>query len=164
VVASVPGPLSRQLRYNASPPRRHAVLRRLPAAFCLLVLACATAACSFSYQLDNMFAKNDQAGALRPVTGGLKPPAEGDLAFARAAASEVLTRGGKDASVPWENPDTGARGTITPLPQAYREEDGTTCRDFLASYVREGGESWLQGEACRAARGTWEVRNLRPWN
>ena len=29
---------------------------------------------------------------------------EGDLAIARAAASEVLARGGKDASLPWENP------------------------------------------------------------
>jgi surface antigen len=37
-----------------------------------------------------------------------------------------------------------------------------TCRDFLASYVKNGSESWLQGEACRAERGKWEVRNLRP--
>jgi surface antigen len=161
VVASVPSPWSQQLRYNGLPLRQHAALRRLPAAVCLLVLAVSAAACS--YQLDNMFAKNAQVGALRPATGGLAP-AEGDLAFARAAAAEVVARGGRDASVPWENPSTGARGTITPLAQAYRQEDGTTCRDFLASYVRDGSESWLQGEACRAARGPWEVRKLRPWN
>ena len=32
--------------------------------------------------------------------------------------------------------------------------DGMTCRDFLASYVRrQGAETWMQGEACRAKTG-----------
>ena len=53
-------------------------------------------------------------------------------------------------------------GTVTPLASAHHQ-GGTTCRDFLASYVKDGSESWLQGEACRVARGKWEVRNLRPW-
>jgi surface antigen len=113
-----------------------------------------------------MFGKGDDtklAGMLHPVVpkalAGLPP--EGDLAYARAAASEVLTRGGKDASAPWENPSTGARGTVTPVATAYRQ-DGTTCREFLASYERDGSSSWLQGEACRA-KGGWEVKNLKPW-
>ncbi|MFL5085434.1 MAG: RT0821/Lpp0805 family surface protein, partial [Xanthobacteraceae bacterium] len=41
-------------------------------------------------------------------------------------------------------------------------QDGFTCRDFLASYVRGETESWLQGEACRIHQGKWEVKNLRP--
>jgi surface antigen len=85
----------------------------------------------------------------------------GDLAIARTAASEVLTKGGTHTSLPWENPKTGARGTVTPLASTY-QQDGITCRDFLASYVKNGSESWLQGEACRAERGKWQVRNLRP--
>ena len=106
--------------------------------------------CSFSYQLDNMFSKKDDAGSapaslrLAVPKAAAEPPAEGDLAFARAAASEVLTKGGKDASMPWENPSTGARGTITPLASAY-SQDGTTCRDFLASYVRNGSEVLAAG-------------------
>jgi surface antigen len=106
----------------------------------------------------------DQVGTLRATTPqpAAEPPAAADLAIARAAVSEVLSKGGKHASMPWENPKTGARGTVTPLASAY-EQGGTTCRDFLASYVKDGSESWLQGEACRAARGKWEVRNLRPW-
>jgi surface antigen len=133
----------------------------------LLALALALGGCSFSYQLDNMLAKKDDAertGSLRLAVpkATAEPLAEGDLAFARAAVSEVLTKGGKDASMPWENPSTGARGTITPLASVY-SQDGTTCRDFLASYVRNGSESWVQGEACRAGRGKWEVRKMRPW-
>jgi surface antigen len=100
-----------------------------------------------------------------PVSASGKPsiqPSEFDLAYARAAVSEVLTRGGKDTSVPWENPQTGARGNITPLASNYKQ-DGFTCRDFLASYMREGSEAWLQGEACRMTQGKWEVKTLRPW-
>ena len=89
-------------------------------------------------------------------------PAEADLAIARATASEVLSRGGKDTSAPWENPATGARGTVTPVANAYSQH-GFTCRDFLASYVRAGSEAWLQGEACRMHQGRWEVRSLKPW-
>nr|WP_244374959.1 RT0821/Lpp0805 family surface protein [Nitrobacter winogradskyi] len=88
-------------------------------------------------------------------------PTDTDLAFARTAASDVLTRGSKDASQPWENPSTGARGSVTPLAQAYTAE-GRTCRDFLASYVNEKSESWLQGAACKARGGQWEIRSLKP--
>jgi hypothetical protein len=28
--------------------------------------------------------------------------------------------------------------------------------------VKDGSESWLEGSACRAGRGNWEVRDLRP--
>ena len=130
-------------------------------------MALAAGGCSFSYQLDNALAKKDdaeQVGSLLPAVAKAapEPPAEADLAIARAALSEVLAKGGKHASMPWENPQTGARGTVTPLASA-QGQDGAACRDFLASYVKDGNESWLRGEACRAARGKWEVRNLRPW-
>jgi surface antigen len=131
-----------------------------------VLLTLSAGGCSFSYQLDNLFTKKDEGertGALRSLPrGAAELPAEADLAIARAAVSEVLARGGKDSSLPWENPYTGARGTITPLTSADNQ-DGGTCRDFLASYVKNGAESWLQGEACPAERGRWEVRSLRPW-
>jgi hypothetical protein len=37
------------------------------------------------------------------------------------------------------------------------------CRDFLASYLKDGGEAWLHGAGCRADRGKWHVRSMRPW-
>jgi len=61
-----------------------------------------------------------------------------------------------------ESEDRGPRHRYA-LASDY-SQDGITCRDFLASYVKNGSESWLQGAACRAKRGKWEVRNLRPWN
>jgi surface antigen len=130
----------------------------------VLAMALAGGGCSLSYQLDNMHEDSaDQTGSL-----GLAVPkasaetlSGGDLSIARAAVNEALTKGGKHTSLPWENPKTGARGTVTPLAATY-QQDGIICRDFLASYVKNGSESRLQGEACRAPRGKWEVRNLRP--
>jgi surface antigen len=88
-------------------------------------------------------------------------PPEADLALTRAAVNEVF-RSEKNASVPWENQATGARGTVTALASAYTI-DNAQCRDFLASYVAGGKESWLRGEACKEARGNWQVRALKPW-
>jgi surface antigen len=107
----------------------------------------------------------ETTSSIRPVAASPQSAAGlpvGDLAAARAAVSEALGKTGRDGSVPWEDPATGARGTVTPLSSAYNQ-DGTTCRDFLASYVRSGAESWLQGEACRSGQGRWEVRHMRPW-
>ena len=77
--------------------------------------------------------RRDGFAGQQPTTAPM--PTETDLAFARTAASDVLTKGDKDSSQPWENPETGARGSVTPLAQAYASDDGRTCRDFLASYV-----------------------------
>ena len=123
-----------------------------------------------SYQLGSVTPKSgadvEQIGALgRPEqqAEATTPPPEIDLAYARAVAAEALARGGKDDSVPWRNPNTGAGGNITPLATSYRG-GAFTCRDFLASYVRGETEAWLQGEACRTDRGKWEVKSLTPLN
>jgi surface antigen len=132
------------------------------------MLAWASGGCSFSYQLGSMFGKNkdehtgEVTGSMPAAQPGDANPDDADLALARSAAAEVLSRGGTDASVPWENPDTGARGTVTPINPPYNQ-DGLACRTFLASYVRAGAASWLQGEACRVHGGQWEVRSLKPW-
>jgi hypothetical protein len=127
----------------------------------LILIGFGVGGCSFS-RGEGAFARMDD----KDLTGSIAnapAPTESDLAFARNAASDVLTRGGKDSSQPWENPETGARGSVTPLAQAYSVEDGRTCRDFLASYVNGKTESWLQGAACQTGHGRWEIHTLKPW-
>ena len=124
--------------------------------------------CSLSGQLDSFFPsssdKSERTGTV--ASSGTKeeaqlpPPA--DLAYARAAANAVLSRGEKDSSMPWENPSTGTRGTVTPIASAYTQ-DGQTCRDFLASFVSGSSQSWVQGEACKQQQGNWQVRSFKPW-
>lgn len=105
---------------------------------------------------------DEVTGSITPSAARDETPTAADLAFARVAASDVLTKGSKDSSQPWENPATGARGSVTPLASAYSAE-GRTCRDFLASYVNGTSESWLHGAACRDGGGRWEIRTLKPW-
>ena len=132
-----------------------------------MLLALAGGGCSF--QLGSMFESESDAAKLR-YTASITPAAatarsalraQSDTAL-RAAAAELLARNEPNASLPWENPQTGARGTITPIADAYVQA-GVTCRDFLASYLQGDSEDWLQGEACRADKGGWEVRTLKPW-
>ena len=147
----------------------------------VLALALGVGGCAVSGPLGSMFARAEQGrspclcqrgrdrlgrrSGRDPGVGldrGL--PSETDLVFARMAIVDVLKRGSKEISAPWENPRSGAHGTVTPIASAYNK-DGATCRDFLASYVRrQGSETWLQGEACRAKQGVWEVKSLRPWS
>jgi len=162
----MPALVSRRLRYIGTAGRR--IRRRLLPALAL-ALALPAGGCSFSYQLGSLFGKDDPkpevTGSVAsnvPVQATADAPSDNDLAYARAAASEALAHDGKTTSVPWENPRTGARGTVTPIASSYTQ-DGFVCRDFLASYVRQGSESWLQGEACRVHQGKWEVRAMRPW-
>jgi surface antigen len=137
-------------------------------AVAVIAVGAALGGCSF--RLGSVF--DGEKAEAADVTGSISAPivrvsddaslSDRDLALARNAASDVLTRGGKDVSQPWENPETGARGSVTPLASAYTNE-GKTCRDFLASYVRGTNEGWLQGKACRSARGSWEIRDMKPW-
>lgn len=163
------GPVRRS--YHARPAYggslRHRRLAQSAALTTALAIALVASGCSISYKLESLFGsdkdatadytalKQDAAEEVAGLTGA-------DLALAKAAASEAVTRSGKDISIPWENPSTGARGTVTPLAAAYTQ-NGITCRDFLASYVRQSSQSWLEGEACRMEAGNWEVRNLKPW-
>ena len=131
-----------------------------------MAVALATGGCAMTYQLESMFGgSKDTTGSISPLPGAkmAQLPPEADLVFTRAAVAEVLTRGGKDVSQPWENPRSGARGSVTPIASAYTI-DGQTCRDFLASYVNLRAEAWMQGEACKLEKGAWEVRSLKPLN
>ena len=130
----------------------------------LILIGLSSGGCSLSR--PDAYAKMgaaDVTGSLAKQQGTPPAPTESDLAFARTAASDVLTKGDKDSSQPWENPETGARGSVTPLSQAYSAEDGRTCRDFLASYVNGRAESWLQGAGCKAGHGRWEIHTIKPW-
>jgi surface antigen len=147
------------------------LLRLLRNSAVVTALLCGLGVAGCSYQLHSLLSKDDAdadrtSSAARPgdQVAAAADPAElsdGDLTYARAAAAEALARAGKDSSVPWQNPETGAGGNITPLNASYKE-GGLSCRDFLASYVHAGSQDWLQGAGCRTSAGIWEVTRLKP--
>jgi surface antigen len=135
-------------------------------------MLCALAVSGCSYKLASLVSTdenepqstgsiNSPASASLDTLSASSPQAELDLAYARAAVAKVLARGGNDASVPWRNPQSGARGNVTPLATSYSEA-GMACRDFLASYIHGESQDWLEGAACRTTNGAWQVRRLKP--
>ncbi len=84
-----------------------------------------------------------------------------DWPLAQAALREALSRTDDGPSVPWENPASGARGTVTPIASAFTK-DGFPCRNFIASHVKDGVETWSEGTACRIHQGAWEVKSVKP--
>jgi surface antigen len=135
-------------------------------AVALLAGACGMSATNFSLPGAGSGAGSDAGTAAKPAdsvdlisalsTGAFSGD---DLIIASMAATAFMARG---RGGPWENPHSGARGTITPIAAAHRD-NGVECRHFLVSYVHDKDEAWMQGEACRDAAGQWEVRSLRPW-
>ena len=81
-------------------------IRPVGAVVTLILIGLGSGGCSMP-RGDGAFAKMDDKD--KEVTGSIGPapapvPTDTDLAFARTAASDVLTKGSKDSSQPWENP------------------------------------------------------------
>ncbi len=146
--------------WRRTPPyRSHAGFReglRAGTGLVLLALVAACAGCSsMSNALDD---GNPETGSIspRPVsfTESGPPPPQGinatDWQIARLALDEALSAS-DDVSIPWDNPETGARGTATPIGPARAGE----CRDFMiAILVQEMADRWVRGEACRKGKST----------
>lgn len=150
--------------YRAAGALRLCGRRRGFPAVVALLCGLAVGGCSFSMHslLSSDGTDAERTGSTAGMVVG--QPSETDLAYARAAALDILLHGGKsakDRSVPWRNPNTGAGGNITPLATSH-DEGGLPCRDFLASYAHGSAQDWLQGTACRTAQGNWEVKSLKP--
>lgn len=92
-----------------------------------------------------------------PVPKGIAPD---DWAAARQALAEALRDKNAAPSVPWENYASAVRGTAIPL-GAVRQTEAGPCRDFRISFVHATDAKWLQGQACRTTRGSWQVAQAR---
>ena len=86
------------------------------------------------------------------ILGGL--PALQDLRRAKAALSTALDPQGSGSLVGWDNPDSGNKGSFTPVGKPFPVEAGV-CRVFLAEVNRKG--------ACSDERGEWTIAEAKPW-
>lgn len=157
-----------RVSYSGTAPGRQpaAVLKLCPAALAGLLLA----ACSVLSPLS-------RSGDGDMVTGSISPkqpePADRlmlldtrldpeDLRRARAAFATALDPQGSGAAVRWDNPDSGAKGSVAAVGSPYLQGD-TICRNFVASAHASSPESWRQGSACRQGPGEWDIREMKPW-
>ncbi|MCZ0736115.1 RT0821/Lpp0805 family surface protein [Phreatobacter sp. AB_2022a] len=101
-----------------------------------------------------------QDAASQPAAGTAPIP-DADWQAARRVLLEALADPADTPSLPWENAESGMRGTVTALQRANGTA-GQTCRNFLGSAIKDGKEVWFDGRACRSA-GAWAVLEVRPW-
>ncbi|WP_188583486.1 RT0821/Lpp0805 family surface protein [Azorhizobium oxalatiphilum] len=94
-----------------------------------------------------------------PVPHGAPPEgiAAADWAQAKLALDTALDSKETAPSIPWENRETGARGTATPVGGLKDNK----CRDFRIGVVDAKGEHWAQGEACRDGKGGTTLSGVR---
>lgn len=97
-----------------------------------------------------------------------KPPIAGlkgeDWQRAKLALASAMNSDGKGAEVPWDNPDSGAKGSFAAIGEAYTTDSGT-CRGFRADIdYKDADDDALQGTACADKSGEWVITDVKPWN
>ncbi|WP_225889931.1 RT0821/Lpp0805 family surface protein [Indioceanicola profundi] len=73
----------------------------------------------------------------------------------RAATAE-RTAVARNEAITWNNPDTGARGTIEPV-RTYTNAEGNLCREYTHTVYIDGQPETARGTACRQDDGTWRL-------
>ena len=160
--------------YHGSGKPRGKPVATAAAVVCLLSLA--VGGCAMSMELGSLFGRDDDTKTsaksdARDVTASLQlvstrsesSMTSVDWSLATIALREALAKSEDGMSVPWLNPNSGTRGTVTPIASAYVQA-GSACRNFLASRIGDGQEGWFEGTACRGHAGQWDVRSTRPLN
>lgn len=142
---------------------------------CALVAAAAATLCGCSLSLPS---NSPALGIDYEATGSIAKPAPApatpaisplsrrldaeDWRRARAALGVALDPQGNGATVAWDNPQTGRRGSFVPVAAPY-PVDGQVCRAFVARIDGEPHDQ-LQGSACRVgATDDWDVKDVKPF-
>lgn len=115
-------------------------LRALPATLALLLTLGATAAGA----VNTLFLHDSALSALTEADMGLLL----DAVDRGLAAPEGET-------VSWDNPKTGAKGTV--VPGASYEHDGRNCRHLHLDFSAKAHHGAGQWSYCRRAGGPWEL-------
>jgi surface antigen len=71
--------------------------------------------------------------------------------------NQTLENGKTGQTYSWVNPDSGNKGSVV-AQQSYRNQDGSTCREFSSTVTSLQGENANgAGTACKQADGTWRI-------
>jgi len=62
-------------------------------------------------------------------------------------------------TVTWNNPETGNRGSVTPLRDGYDRNSGSFCREYEQVIFVDGQQETGMGVACKQPDGRWEIMN-----
>ncbi len=79
-----------------------------------------------------------------------------DLAMMNHTTNRALSQAGNGTTYSWQNPGTGARGSVTPR-SSFHNDDGTNCREFSQSVNAKGRYHTATGVACEQSDGSWKI-------
>jgi surface antigen len=76
-------------------------------------------------------------------------------------ALQQMTSARTGQPVPWSDPATGNRGTLTPLSGPTKTADGHICRQYHRVTVMSDGQQTDGGNGltCRDANGDWQAQS-----
>lgn len=80
-----------------------------------------------------------------------------DMEYASRATERAYTAP-MGETITWENPESGNRGSITPMKEGYTNA-GDYCRKYQQTIVVDGQAETAYGTACKQADGSWVLVN-----
>ena len=122
------------------------------------------AGCSMAFPISPLMwpgSKEDGTGVVPKSSLAGLLEAE-DMRRAKAALSTALDPQGNGLLVGWDNPDSGNKGSFTPVGKPFPLEAGI-CRVFFAEVDYKGDEHALRGTACSEKPGEWTIAEAKPW-
>lgn len=93
------------------------------------------------------------AGIGRSIGGSLD---QADLAAYNNASQRALETGQPGQTLPWNNPQSGNYGTVTPS-KYYQNASGQYCREYSQTITVGGRTEKGYGTACRQPDGSWQI-------
>ncbi len=87
----------------------------------------------------------------------LRAAAEGDRQARQQALAQALENLVSGQTVSWENPDSGRRGSITPV-RTFKNRSGQWCREYAADEWLGDKQELQRAIACREGEGLWQTR------
>ena len=128
-----------------SPFRGRRLAGALAASFAVLAISIAGGDLSAEFRIDRAIARLEAARA-------------SDRAFIERAVNHVLETQISDTVVDWLNPDSGSRGTVTPV-RTFRGQNGEWCREYRRiTVMHDGGTESRRAITCREPGGAWKTR------
>ena len=79
-----------------------------------------------------------------------------DMVYYDQTSQGALENGQPGQAFPWNNPQTGNSGVVTPG-SYYQADNGQYCREFSQNISVGGQTERAYGTACRQADGSWRI-------
>lgn len=81
-----------------------------------------------------------------------------DMMYYNRASQNALETGQPGQTLPWQNPESGVSGTVTPS-SYYKTDSGQYCREYTQTITVGGRTQEGYGVACRQQDGSWQIKS-----